>query len=90
MQRDPSKSKSRLYWEIQAKLEFKREFFMSHREMRAYWGEPHSPLYGPMRLFSKWLNFRKSALRKRDKGPLPTPEVTGACPTPVQRLTCLL
>ena len=44
-------------------IEFKKEHFMSHREMRRYWNEFHGPNYGSLCLASRWLETRK---RKRN------------------------
>lgn len=59
MKADRTRAKSKLYWKIKARQQLKREFHMSHREMRRYWDEPRAPLYGPLRLFSRWQAFRR-------------------------------
>lgn len=41
-----------------AKLEHKAEHFMCARTMRAYWNDKHDPLYGPLRLMSRYLNHK--------------------------------
>lgn len=41
-----------------AGIEFKQEFFMTHREMRRYWEERKAALYGPLRLMSRWLSMK--------------------------------
>lgn len=59
MRRSRDNARSRLYWQIHARQQIKREHFMSHREMRRYWDEPRAPLYGPLRLFSRWQMLRR-------------------------------
>ena len=46
--------------EVMAKLEFKREICMLPREMRAYWDERNTPLYGPLSLASRRISEKPS------------------------------
>lgn len=39
---------------------------MRPRDMRRYWGDTRAPLYGPCRLMSSWLSFKKVAHRRKD------------------------
>lgn len=63
MRRYKSNAKSKLYWKIYARQQLKKEHFMSHRVMRAYLQEPHAELYGPLRLFSRWMSYKKNTNR---------------------------
>lgn len=51
------RSKSKKYWETIAKLSLKKEFFMTPREARKYWGELSTPLDGGWGLTSTWLKW---------------------------------
>ena len=50
---------------IWANNQFKKEFFMSHREMNRYWNDYHSMQFEPLNCYSRFLSFKKrQSLRK--------------------------
>jgi hypothetical protein len=42
---------------VNAEADFKKEFFMSHREMRLYWHEQLGELWGPLSMYSRYLKY---------------------------------
>ena len=52
-----------------AELQFKREHCMTPREMRAYWDELHTPLWGPCHLSSQRIEMRSKKPTRVTAGP---------------------
>lgn len=48
--------RSHLHAYTLAKIQSRHEFFMNARDMRRYWDETRSKLYGPLRLMTRWLD----------------------------------
>lgn len=54
------RGRSSLALDILVRKESDKEFLMSQRNARRYWGNKHDPLYGPCSSFSKWLYHKKA------------------------------
>lgn len=59
--------RSSLALDIKLDKQHNKEFLMSHRNMRIYWNDTHSPLYGQLKCFTRWLYLKKCRSKRRNE-----------------------